>query len=315
MTDGSSPSGRRGRRRSRGNRPSPLVDSGAAEKLSAAAEAVGLERDQLVSLVSDSGLLAIPPSDGVGEQMSLEDLGKRLWNLSTSKPKGERAEWFAALVPAQQQALLTVLRDRGYATAVIAQEFGIDPMMVVEAYNKFADNLGARVTNVRMNTIAGQMVLAMERAAQMAIENEDAATFWRINKEGIQMLQSLGIVDRAAQKVEIDSKVQIGVDEKRAEIARIVELARREDQRRLEIEQSEREDDNAIRGTEEALDQEDGGVSPAERGGGHAPGRALDRDAGTRDEARDVREEARADDGSGDGGRGEAGEDQQLPDR
>ena len=218
-----------------------LVDGDAKAKLSAAAEAIGCSVSQLVDLAHDASP-SVPIEDGITDSMSLEDLGRRLWTLSTAQPKSERAKWFKGLAETQKTALLTVLRQRGYATAVIAHEFDVDPIKVVEAYNRFADNLGARVTNVRMNTIAGQMQLSMEKAMQISSEKGDAATFWRIQKEAIMLMQSMGIVDRAAQKVEVENTVSIGHGEKEEEIRRVLELARRGEQRKLEIEKSESED-------------------------------------------------------------------------
>ncbi len=214
---------------------SPLVDSEAARKIEAAAGAVGLSTEDLVSLVSDSGLLAAKPPDEITEVLTLKDLGARLHNLSCTKSRGERASWFRGLVPTQQQALLTVLRERGYATATIAQEYDLDPMAVVAAHNKFADQLGKNVINIRLSTLAGHMMLAAERAQQGAMEASDWSTFWRIQKEVVGLLQSMGIVERAAQKIEVDSHISVGVEEKQAELDKILRLAAQGERRRLEI--------------------------------------------------------------------------------
>lgn len=247
---------------------SALVSADAADKIAKAAGAVGLSAQELVELVSDSGLMATPP-DGVTEVLSLEDLGARLHNLSCAQPRSQRAAWFAGLVATQQEALLTVLRERGYATAVIAQDYDIDPMTVVNAHNKFADNLGKNVINIRLSTIAGHMQLAMERAQQGAMEKSDWGTYWRIHKEAITLLQTMGVVDRAAQKIEVDNTINIGTQEKELELERILDIARRGDKRRLEITQTERESDDVepIQEAGEAGGEEapgdDGGEGPA----------------------------------------------------
>lgn len=221
---------------------SELMDDDAGARLKVAADAAGMTVEQLVNLVADSGHLGTPPSgDGITEIVSLEDLGKRLHALAASQPKSKRAEWFAGLVPAQQTALVTVLRERGYASSVIAQDFDIGHQQVIEIYNKHADALGANVVNTRLSTIAGHLQLAMERAQHGAAEAGDWSAYWRILKEFTALLQSMGIVDRAAQKVEVDSKVTIGVDEKREELRRMLEMADKERIRILEIKQSEDE--------------------------------------------------------------------------
>lgn len=219
-----------------------MVDAEAGAKVERAASAVGLSSEQLVNLIADSGLMAAPPSDGITEVMSLQDLGKRLHTLAVGHPIAARQKWFGGLLPTQKKALLTVLRERGYATAVIAQEYGVDPLEVVEAHNQFADKLGKNVINIRMSTIAGNMQLAAERAQQGAMETGDWSTYWRIQKELTMLQQSLGIADRAAQKVEIDNRISIGFEEKEEEIKKIVAMAERGTQRRLEIDLAKEED-------------------------------------------------------------------------
>ena len=241
---------------------SELVSDEAAAKVEKAAGAVGLSVEELTNLVADSGLMAKPPSDGITEVMSLQDLGKRLHTVAITHPVGERQKWFAGLLPTQKMALLTILRERGYATAVIAQEYGVAPMEVVEAHNQFADQLGKNVINIRLSTIAGNMQLAAERAQQGAMEAGDWSTYWRIQKELTMLQQSLGIADRAAQKIEIDSKISIGIEEKEEEIKKIVAMAERGTQRRIEIDQAREEDNDDLEllETEEGIQGEDGDV-------------------------------------------------------
>jgi hypothetical protein len=251
MTDGADKSGspvrrvRRTRTRKRASAASSgLVSGPAAKKVEKAARAVGLSTQELVDLVSDSGLMGERPAgDGVTEVLTLQDLGARLHTLSCAEPRDTRAEWFAGLAPTQKKALLTVLRERGYATAVIAQEYGIDPLEVVQAHNAFADNLGKNVINTRLSTLAGHMQLAAERAQQGLMEKSDWAGFWRIQKDMVGLLQDIGVIERAAQKIEVDSKVSVGFEEKQAEMERILSLERRRDVRRIEITKA-RESDN-----------------------------------------------------------------------
>lgn len=229
---------------------SALYDADASEKLKTAAEAAGLTVDQLINLVSDSGHMAkLPGGDGITEIVTLGDLGDRLHKLAVAQPRSKRAAWFSGLLPVQQAALVVILRERGHASHAIAQSFDIAQSKVIQLFNKHADSLGANVVNTRLSTIAGNLQIAMERAAQGAMESEDWSTYWRIHKEFTMILQSLGIVDRAAQKIEIDQKVSIGVEEKQEEIKRILAIARAADKRRIEIETAQRDktDDSDIR--------------------------------------------------------------------
>lgn len=227
-----------GRSRSRptGKRTA-LVDPKAKDRLAAAAEAAGLRSiEELVDLVVDSGALGLPPEDGVSEVYSLEDLGVQMRAQMSGVAPKDRPQWFADLVKTQQVALVTLLRARGYSSTVIARDFGIDELEVNRVFAHYADDLGGQVINVRLNTLVGNLQLAAERAGEGAMQKEDWATYWRIQKEMIALLQSLGIVKQAIRKVEVAHKFE---DQQRAEVDAILELERKQRERREEIKQAE----------------------------------------------------------------------------
>lgn len=220
---------RESRARPEGKRTA-LVDPKAGERLAAAAKAAGFASvAELVDLVVDSGALSITP-DGIGEVYTLEDLGVQM-HAQMPVP-AQRVEWFAALVPTQQTALVTLLRARGYSSTVIARDFGIDEITVNKLYATYVDDLGAQVVNVRLHTLVGNMQLAAERAAEGAMRKDDWATYWRIQKELIGLLQSLGIVKQAIRKVEVAHKFE---DQQKAEVDALLELERKQRMRREEI--------------------------------------------------------------------------------
>jgi hypothetical protein len=135
-----------------------------------------------------------------------------------------RAKWFGGLAPNQKTAVIVTLRDRGFSSQVLAQEFRIPLMEVQQTWNKHADDLGAQVVGLRLNTIAGHLQLMAERATQGAMEKGDHAAMWRIAKELTKMLQEIGIVDRAIHKVEVTHKFD---EEKKAELDKMLELERK----------------------------------------------------------------------------------------
>lgn len=228
----------------KGGKRTALVDPSAKDRLNAAAVAAGLESiEQLADLVADSGALALPPTDGVSEVYTLEDLGVQMRSQLASVAPTERPTWFAGLVEPQQVALVSVLRARGYSSQVISNDFGIDPVAVNKIFARYADDLGAQVVNVRLNTLVGQMQLAAERASEGAMKKEDWGTYWRIQKETIAVLQSLGIVKKAIQKVEIAHTFD---DQKSAELAAILDIERKQHTRREEIKQAEFEVHDAV---------------------------------------------------------------------
>ena len=232
--------GRRGRKRARGPRgsESELMDPKALATLEAAAEAVDLELTDLVDLVADSGLLALPPKDELTAMVTLRDLGLKLWNTSQLVKRDQRGVWFAGLLPVQQTAVVVTLRDRGFSSSAIANDFGLNPNEVTKTWHRHADELGAHVVGIRQNTLVGNMQLVAERAMQGAAENEDWATYWRIQKDLVGTLQSLGIADRAASKVEVSHKFD---EQRQAEVEKLLDLerkrlARGEEIKRIEVE-------------------------------------------------------------------------------
>ena len=200
-----------------------LGDPEAQAKLAQAATAIGLDREGLVNLVVDSGLLNMPPSDGITRKYTLRDLGYKLWVEMQSCTNAGRAEFYKDLSPAQQTALVVTLRDRGFASQTIASTFGLKAAGVNRIWNEYADDLGAQVVGVRLSTIVGNLQLVADRAQEGAVQAEDFALLWKIQKELTQQLQSVGIVDRAIHRVEHEHTHKMDEDQMR-EIDKLVDL-------------------------------------------------------------------------------------------
>lgn len=222
-------------------------------KLEAAAAAAGLTISQLADLVFESGVAPTPSSDGLTVRYTLKDLGTRLWGTMQTVPKDERAEWFAGLVPVQKTATIVVLRDQGFRTEVIARDLGIEPADVMRTWNGYASHLGAQVVGIRLDTIAGQLQMAAERAQQMATEKGDHNAYWRIEKDKVATLQSLGIVDQAIRRVEVSHKL---TDQTRDELDSLVKLEAKKNQRMLEIEELQSIDEPVIDDIPDEVDED-----------------------------------------------------------
>ncbi|MCP4899969.1 MAG: hypothetical protein GY906_23620 [bacterium] len=230
-------------------RPSPaLAASDASAKIAAASAAVGLSPQQLGDLIFESGDVSLPTSDGITERYTLEDLGKRLWGTLQTTPRHKRAEWFGALTDTQKTAVIVVLRDRGFRTEVIARDLKIPAADVTRTWNAYSGDLGTQVIGIRLDTIAGQLQMAAERAQQLAIAADDHAAYWRIQKEFTSLLQSIGIVDKAIHRVEVTHKMD---DAQKHELEEFVLLESKKAKRLLEIEQLE-----AVEEEGEALPEE-----------------------------------------------------------
>lgn len=212
--------------------PPTIANPLAREQLERAAAAAGLTVQQLADLVFESGVVPPKAPDGVVQRYTLEDLGKRLWGTMQTVPRSDRASWFAALAPAQKASMIVVLRDHGFRTETIARDLGITTDDVMRTWNAYSGQLGAQVVGIRLDTIAGQLQLASEHAQQLAIEANDPGTYWKIEKEKIELLQSLGIVDKAIQKVEHTHKID---DQQKAEIEELYKLRDKQNRRKVEI--------------------------------------------------------------------------------
>lgn len=213
-----------------------LGDENAYAVAKKAAAAVGLDVESLANLMVDGGVTALPPSDGITGRYTLEDLGMRLWSQVQEQPKTERIQWYQKLLEPQQVAVIVVLRDRGYATTIIAQEFGIAPLEVTRVWNRYGAEMGAQVLGLRLDTIAGQLQVVKERVQQVAWEKQDGRTVWKVEMDFLKALQSLGIVDSAIHKVEHTHKFD---DQQRAEVDAFLELEEKKRKRGEEIKQIE----------------------------------------------------------------------------
>jgi hypothetical protein len=68
----------------------------------------------------------------------------------------------------------------------------------------------------------------------MAIEQGDHRSVWAIEKQFVEILQSIGVVERATHRMEVTHKID---DEQRAEIEKIAELRNKQSRRKLEVEE------------------------------------------------------------------------------
>lgn len=211
----------------------------ALETIRRAASSVGLTEEQLVTLALDSGVSMLPTQNKLTEEITVETLGKRMWDAALAVEKSKRPEWFKGLSPAQKEALVTVLRSKGFASEGIAQNFGTSSRWVTSVYNKHADDLGRPLVNIRLATLAGQLQIMAERAQEMAMRKNDPSTFFRIQKDFLSMLQSMGIVEKAATKIEVDQHVSIGIEERDAHLDRLIELRQKQKIRLEEIKKAE----------------------------------------------------------------------------
>lgn len=239
------------------SKPPVLANPAAAAQLERAAAAAGLTVQELADLIFEAGVVPPKAPDGVVVRYTLQDLGTKLWGTMQAVPKSERAVWFEALAPIQKSSVIVVLRDQGFRTEVIARDLGIDPGDVMRTWNAYGSQLGAQVIGIRLDTIAGQIQMASERAQQLAVEAGDHAAYWRIEKEKVELLQGIGVVERSIHRMEVTHRLD---DQQKAEIEAIAALRNKQGVRRIEVEEIkklENKTDSVPEGMEKDYDEED----------------------------------------------------------
>tara|TARA_R110000803_G_scaffold48198_10_gene100115 strand:- start:9289 stop:10026 length:738 start_codon:yes stop_codon:yes gene_type:complete len=166
-----------------------------------AADAAGLDLQGLADLLIDNGLVSMPPPNGIQKSYTLQDLGDRLWGAMQCERPSNRHTWFDHLSDPQKVALIVTLRTRGFTPLAIANDFNITERKVRDTFGAYANDLGAQVVGIRLETMVGNLQLTFERAMQMASEAGDFSAMWKFQKELVSTLQSIGIVERATQNV------------------------------------------------------------------------------------------------------------------
>lgn len=212
--------------------PPAIAQTNAMAVAEKAAAAVGLTVAELCNLLVDHGITSVPSDGGITQRYTLEDLGKRLWSELQGYPRTKRAEWFETLSEPQRVALVVTLRTNGFSPVALVNDLGVSEAWVRKTYNEYATQLGAQVVGIRLDTMVGQMQLVCERAMQMAAEAGDHTSLWRIQKELVASLQSIGIVDRAVHRVEVKHGLS---DEGKEEIRQLVLLEQKKRKRADEI--------------------------------------------------------------------------------
>jgi len=216
-----------------------VAKSDAMKVAAKAAASVGLTVQQLADLMVDNAITALPETDGITEKYTLEDLGKRLWVQFSGQPRSKRAGWFDGLSDPQKTAVIVVLRDRGYSSIAIANDLQVSQDSIQRTWNAYASQMGSQVVGVRLDTIAGQLQAVYERASHMAADADDHNALWKIHREYLAALQSIGIVDSAIHRTEVTHKLDAG---QMAELEKLASLRNKQGIRQAEIKLVESED-------------------------------------------------------------------------
>ena len=217
------------------SRPTAATAGDAAVLIEQAADAAGMTVEQLAKTVIDlyGKKLAKPNAH---ERLSRKELGLALWRDLQRIAKPNRGAWYQELADEQKISLIVALRHEGYRSDVIARDLNIAQTQVSELYNRYADTVGSQVSMVRVSTILGAVTADLELAQEGMRNAGDWKGYWAARAKYVSILQDLGVVERAAQRIDINHNFE---QAKKAEIDGILLLEEKKKQRQAEIREVE----------------------------------------------------------------------------
>lgn len=203
------------------------------ELLQQAAASSGMDPKALAQLAIDAYGAELTKT---GESVTRQDLGKALWRELQAVAKENRSKWYNKLATEQQISLIVALRHEGYRPDIIARDLGITAFLVNDLYHRYAATIGSQISVIRTDTILGMMTIDLELAQEGLRANGDWNGFWRVRKDYIKLMQDLGIVERAAQRIEVTHNFE---QAKQVEIDKMLELERKKAARLEEIKRAD----------------------------------------------------------------------------
>ncbi len=175
-------------------------------------------------------------STAVAEDLAELDKGAqglRVWQwLCQREPK----LWpsLCAELPMDQKATLILhLLCNGHAAVTIANKLGLMPNFVKDLWRDYTSRVGDDVMGITLPSLVGRIDARAEALVEMAALDGRPDRAWKIEKERVELLQDLGVVERAAKRYEVAHQHTLKADdsanaETKAEVDRILELERKQ---------------------------------------------------------------------------------------
>jgi hypothetical protein len=166
------------------------------------------------------------------QALGTEKAGLRIWQwLSQS----EFARWpslCAELDNEQKIALCLHLLCKGHAALTVANKLGFMPHFVKDIWRDYTAKVGDDVMGITLPSLVGRIDAYADALRDMAIDLEKPERAWKIEKERIELLQDLGVVERAAKRYEVAHQHTLKAEgsadaEVQAEVNRILEIERK----------------------------------------------------------------------------------------
>lgn len=181
-------------------------------KLQKAAEAAGfIDVAEMVLALHEGGHLAELPDQRLltVEERTLAEVGNSLAITIRATPQEQQAKLYGKLSQVQQGALICNLWREGFSPANIALNLGVSENHVRQLWHEYADQIGSKVSGIRLNTLVGEMTSRMEENYQGLLQDGKRKQAWDVYSEWIEKMQDLGLVERAVYKQEVTHKLHL----------------------------------------------------------------------------------------------------------
>jgi len=204
--------------------PSPALPKrgpGRPTKAEAQARAVARKRGALSTAVAED-LQALEP----GAQ------GLRVWQWLSGREFARWPSLVAELEVEQKVSLCLHLLCKGHAAVIVANKLGLMPNFVKDLWRDYTARVGEDVMGITLPSLVGRIDSRAESLVEMAVEDGRPDRAWKIEKERVELLQDLGVVERAAKRYEVAHQHTLKAGdaadaETQAEVERIVDLERK----------------------------------------------------------------------------------------
>jgi hypothetical protein len=158
--------------------------------------------------------------------------GLRVWQWLSMR---EFKLWPSLVIelPLEQRASLVLhLLCKGHSAVTVANKLGLMPNFVKDIWRDYTAKVGDDVMGITLPSLVGRIDSRAESLVEMAVEEGRPDRAWKIEKERVEMLQDLGVVERASKRYEVAHQHTLRAGdaadaETQVEVERILDLERK----------------------------------------------------------------------------------------
>jgi hypothetical protein len=165
-------------------------------------------------------------------ELAASDRGRNVWDWLCQREPARWSTLVAELQPEQRTSLVVHLLCKGHAATTVANRLGLMPNLVRDVWRDYAARIGEELLGITLPTMVGRIESRADELYEMAVEQDRPDRAWKIEKERVELYQSLGLVDRATKRFEVAHTHTLAKDpsqdsETQAEIQRLIALEKK----------------------------------------------------------------------------------------